>query len=59
MIATFDARIHCPWCGQGVDLVDAATALVARCDACATAVDLADPAPAQQAAGLQARAAAA
>jgi uncharacterized protein (DUF983 family) len=59
MIVTFDARIECPWCGKGFDLGDAATVMVARCDECATAVDLADPAPAQQIAGLQAHAAAA
>jgi len=57
MFATFDARIECPWCGQGLDLVDAPSALVARCDECAVTVDLADPAPAQQLAGIRARAA--
>ncbi len=57
MIATFDARIDCPWCGHGLDLVDAPAAAVARCDECATAIDLADPAPVERVAGVQARAA--
>jgi uncharacterized protein (DUF983 family) len=57
MIATFDARIDCPWCGQGLDLVDAPAAVVARCDACATAIDLADPAPLELLAGVEAPAA--
>ena len=59
MIATFDARIECPWCGQGLDLVDAPAAVVARCDECATVVDVADPAPAQWVADGRAHVAAA
>jgi len=53
MIATFDARIDCPWCGHRLDLEDAPAAVAARCDECATAVDLADPAPAQRVTGIQ------
>lgn len=56
MIATIDVRIDCPWCGQGVVIPEATTALAARCDACSTTVDLADPAPAQQVAARQTRA---
>jgi hypothetical protein len=58
MIPTMDVKIECPWCGQAVLVTDAASALIAQCDACAIAVDLADPAPAQLVAGLEARAAA-
>ena len=57
MIPMMDVQIECPWCGEGLALADAARAVAARCDACATAVELADPAPAQWVAGLQARAA--
>jgi hypothetical protein len=57
MIATFDVRIECPWCGQGVDLPDATTSVRIRCDDCAITVDLADPAPVAQGAGLPAVAA--
>ena len=57
MIPTMDVQIECPWCGQAVIITDAASALIAQCDACAIAVDLADPAPAQWVAGLQSRAA--
>ncbi|HYU50733.1 MAG TPA: hypothetical protein VEO91_12485 [Candidatus Limnocylindria bacterium] len=59
MIATFGARIDCPWCGQGIELADAASAVQARCDECSTVVELADPAPAHHAAGHQSPAAAA
>jgi hypothetical protein len=58
MIPTMDVKIECPWCGQAVLVTDAASALIVQCDACAIAVDLADPAPAQLVAGLEARAAA-
>jgi len=57
MIPTMDVQIECPWCGEGLALAEAAAAVAARCDECATAVELADPAPAQWVAGLQARAA--
>jgi uncharacterized protein (DUF983 family) len=57
MNATIDVRIDCPWCGQGLLIAEATTALAARCDACSTTVDLADPAPAQQGVVLERRAA--
>jgi hypothetical protein len=53
MIATIDVRIECLWCGDELVIADAATCLVARCDGCATAVDLSDPAPAQTAISRQ------
>ena len=49
MIPTMDVQIECPWCGQAVLITDAPSALVAQCDACAIAVDLADPVPARAA----------
>jgi len=57
MIPTMDVQVECPWCGEGLTLADAAAAVAVRCDSCVTAVDLADPAPAQWVAGPQARAA--
>ena len=47
MIPTMDVQIECPWCDQAVLIVDAASARIAQCDACAIAVDLADPVPAR------------
>jgi hypothetical protein len=47
MIPTMDVQIECPWCGQTVLITDAASALVAQCDACAVSVDLTNPVPAR------------
>jgi hypothetical protein len=47
MIPTMDVQIECPWCGQAVLITEAASALIGQCDACAIAVDLADPVPAR------------
>ena len=47
MIPTMDVQIECLWCGQAVHITDAASAAFAQCDACAIAVDLADPVPAR------------